>query len=387
MKKIWIFLAVFLALGLLGLQTYRRLATVSPADGALRPKPPVAVETVPVVETSIARVGRYTGSLLAASEFTLAPKIAGRIEEITVRIGDPVATGQLIAVLDDAEHRQQVARAEAERDVARATVEERRTTLENARREYERTRVLRRKQIASQSELDTAEADFRSQQARFDVAKARVAQSEAALKAAKVQLAYTEIRIPGHYRDRRLVVGERFLDPGAMVAANTPIASILDLQTLTARVHVIERDYAALRPGLEATLTTDAHAHRRFTGRVSRIAPLLKETSRQARVEIEVPNDEELLKPGMFVRATITLSRHDNATVVPLAALVQRRGQPGVFVADLTAGGIARFVPVTVGIVDDRHAEILQPALSGQVVTLGHHLLEDGAAIRLPDAG
>jgi RND family efflux transporter MFP subunit len=182
-------------------------------------------------------------------------------------------------------------------------------------------------------------------------------------------------------------VGERFLDPGAMVAANTPIASILDLQTLTARVHVIERDYAALRPGLEATLTTDAHAHRRFTGRVSRIAPLLKETSRQARVEIEVPNDEELLKPGMFVRATITLSRHDNATVVPLAALVQRRGQPGVFVADLTAGGIARFVPVTVGIVDDRHAEILQPALSGQVVTLGHHLLEDGAAIRLPDAG
>jgi RND family efflux transporter MFP subunit len=171
-----------------------------------------------------------------------------------------------------------------------------------------------------------------------------------------------------------------------MVAANTPIVSILDLRTLTARIHVIERDYSAIRPGLEATLTTDAFAHREFVGRVSRVAPLLKETSRQARVEIEVPNDDGALKPGMFVRAAITLARHDDAILVPLAALIQRTGQAGVFVADLAAATV-RFVPVTVGIVDNRYAEILQPTLSGHVVTLGHHLLEDGAPIRLPDAG
>jgi RND family efflux transporter MFP subunit len=386
MKKSWIFLAVFLVVGLLGFQVYRKLAAVPQADGAIGDKPPVAVQTAPVSRASITQVGQYTGSLLAASEFILAPKIAGRIENIAVRIGDPVTGSDLIAVLDDAEYRQQVARAAAERDVARATVQERRTTLENTRREYERTRVLRQKQIASQSELDAAEANYRREQARFDVARAQVAQSEAALKTAEVQLAYTRIRVPEHFGDRRLVVGERFLDPGAMVAANTPIVSVLDLKTLTARIHVIERDYPAIRPGLEATLTTDAFADRQFVGLVSRVAPLLKETSRQARVEIEVPNDEGLLKPGMFVRAAIALARRDDATVVPLAALVQRKGQPGVFVADLTAR-IARFVPVTVGIVDDRQAEILQPSISGHVVTLGHHLLEDGAAIRLPDAG
>ncbi|MEE4607942.1 MAG: efflux RND transporter periplasmic adaptor subunit [Desulfobacteraceae bacterium] len=386
MKKIWIPLAVFLVVGLLGTQVSRKLSGVPPADGAIGHKPPVAVQTTPVTQASIARVGHYTGSLLAASEFILAPKIAGRIEKIAVRIGDPVTANELVAVLDDGEYRQQVARAAAERDVARATVQERRTTLENSLREFERTRVLRQKQIASQSELDAAEADYRCEQARFDVAKAQVAQMEAALKAAEVQLAYTRIRVPEHFGDRRLVVGERFLDPGAMVAANTPIVSILDLRTLTARIHVIERDYPAIRPGLEATLTTDAFAHRQFAGRVSRVAPLLKETSRQARVEIEVPNDEGLLKPGMFVRAAITLARRDNATVVPLEALVERTGQSGVFVADLAAG-IARFVPVTVGIVDDRRAEILRPALAGHVVTLGHHLLDDGAAIRLPDAG
>jgi RND family efflux transporter MFP subunit len=386
MKKVWIPLAVFLVVGLLGIQVYRKLSGVPAADGANGHKPPVAVQTAPVTQASIAQVGHYTGSLLAASEFILAPKIAGRIEKIAVRIGDPGTANELVAVMDDGEYRQQVARATAERDVARATVQERRTTLENSLREFERTRVLRQKQIASQSELDAAEADYRCEQARLDVAKAQVAQSEAALKAAEVQLAYTRIRVPEHFGDRRLVVGERFLDPGAMVAANTPIVSILDLRTLTARIHVIERDYPAIRPGLDATLTTDAFAHRQFAGRVSRVAPLLKETSRQARVEIEVPNGDGLLKPGMFVRAAITLARRDNATVVPLEALVERTGQSGVFVADLAAR-IARFVPVTVGIVDDRRAEILQPAIAGHVVTLGHHLLDDGAAIRLPDAG
>jgi RND family efflux transporter MFP subunit len=386
MKKIWLYLVVFLAVGLLGFQVYRKLAAVPTANGAAGNKSPVAVQTAPVTRSAITRVGHYTGSLLAASEFILAPKIAGRIEKIAVRIGDPVTANELVAVLDDAEYRQQIARATAELDVARATVQERRTTLENARREYDRTRVLRQKQIASQSELDAAEANYRREEARFEVAKAQVAQSEAALKTAEVQLAYTRIRVPEHFADGRLVVGERFLDPGAMVAANTPIVSILDLRTLTARIHVIERDYSAIRPGLEATLTTDAFAHREFVGRVSRVAPLLKETSRQARVEIEVPNDDGALKPGMFVRATITLARHDDAILVPLAALIQRTGQAGVFVADLAAGTV-RFVPVTVGIVDNRYAEILQPTLSGHVVTLGHHLLEDGAPIRLPDAG
>jgi RND family efflux transporter MFP subunit len=383
MKRVFTALAIVAALGLLGWQVYRKTASVMPADGAVHDKPPVAVEIAPVEKSSIQNIGRYSGSLSAGSQFGVAPKISGRIAAIYVHMGDAVKAGQLIAALDDEEYRQQVAQAAAELEVARATVQERRNTLDNTRREYERAAALRDKKIASQSELDAAEAEYRVQQARFRVAGAQVAQKEAALETARVQLGYTRIRVPDDHDGLRQVVGERFLDPGAMVAANTPIVSILDIATLTATVHVIERDYPLIRPGMAAILTCDAFADRQFAGRVSRVAPQLKEASRQASVEIEIENSDGLLKPGMFVRAEIALARHDDATVVPLAALVKRNGQTGVFSADLHTR-TARFVPVTTGIAGAGRVEIVRPDLAGHVVTLGHHLLEDGAAIRLP---
>ena len=116
-----------------------------------------------------------------------------------------------------------------------------------------------------------------------------------------------------------------------------------------------------------------------------RIAPLLKEKSREARVEIEVANSEIFLKPGMFVRVQIEFDQHENATVVPTGAIVKRNGAQGVFLADLQRKS-ARFVPITTGIVTGDRAEVVAPPLSGHVVSLGHHLLEDGAPIIIPDA-
>ena len=84
---------------------------------------------------------------------------------------------------------------------------------------------------------------------------------------------------------------------------NAPIVSILDIHSLTAVIHVIERDYSKVRVGQKVIVTTDAFPGSTFTGKIVRIAPLLKETSRQARVEIEVPNRDRLLKPGMFIRS------------------------------------------------------------------------------------
>ena len=101
-------------------------------------------------------------------------------------------------------------------------------------------------------------------------------------------------------------------------------------------------------------------------------------------MEIEIPNVQKFLKPGMFVRVYIQFDEHDNATVVPITALVKRNGNQGVFIADLKEKK-ARFIPVTVGIVNGTQAEVLDPAITGSVVTLGHHLLEDGASIILPD--
>lgn len=361
---------------------YKTLTT--PDETIQRPaQRPVAVEVAPVRQAAIEDVGVFSGSLLPASRFVLAPKIAGRLEQILVNIGDPVEPGQLVATLDDEEYRQQVSQAAAELEVARANLEEVRGTLERSRREYERTMALRKQRIASESQLDAAESDYLALQARLRLAKAQVEQREAALRIAEVRLRYTRIRVPESNGGVR-VVGERFVDEGALLAPNTPIVSVLDITRLNAVVHVIERDYAKIRPGLSATITTDAFPGQSFTGRVARIAPLLREQSRQARVEIEIINEGMRLKPGMFVRAQLQFEVLDNATVVPVSALVTRNGTQGVFLVDRQER-IARFVPVTIGINTGHRAQVLAPPLTGEVVTLGIHFMVDGALVILPE--
>lgn len=380
MRKLLSILVIIILAGLIGWKVLEKTTSKGENSNNHRKAVSVAVETMPVLKTSIKHVGVFTGSLLPKSQFIVAPKIGGRLEKIVLNIGDKVEEGQLVAVLDDDEYLQQVDQARAELEVANATLEESCSTLETANRELERTLALRKKKIASESELDAALAECNNLEAKLKVAKAQLAQKKAALKAAQIRLSYSQIRVSWNDENGARVVGERFVDEGAMLAPNNPILSVLDISSLIGAIHVIERDYPLVCVGQTASVTTDAFPGRDFLGKIIRIAPLLKETSREARVEIEIPNPEGLLKPGMFIRTQIEFEEHANATAVPASALVNREGQEGVFVVD-SEQKKARFVAVTVGIRDRELVEILSPALSGLVVTLGHHLLEDGSAV------
>ncbi|WP_300461471.1 efflux RND transporter periplasmic adaptor subunit [Desulfobacula sp.] len=383
-KKLIITIIILSGISILGWQIYQKVSDSTKHFKRQRQNIPVAVEVAFVKKASIREVGDFTGSLHPLSEFIMAPKIAGRIEKLLVNIGDTVKSGQLVAVLDNDEYYQQVIQAKAELAVARANLEERRSTIENAKREYKRTKVLREKKIASESQLDIAGSEFMTQQAKLKVAIAQISQKEAALKMAEIRVSYAMIKIPLYTTTGYKVVGERFVDEGALLEPNTPIVSILDIGKLIVAIHVIGRDYPKIQAGQEAVISTDAFPGITFRGKVIRLAPILKEKSREARVEIEIPNEQKLLKPGMFVRVQIQFNENDNATVVPIASLVKRNGVQGVFVVDLQEQK-ARFIPVTLGIVNGIQAEVLNPVITGAVVTLGHHLLEDGNSIILPE--
>jgi len=384
MKRFIILLLVIAAAGWIGWQVYQKArSALNVSEKKQRGPVAVAVEIKPVVKGPIHDIREFTGTLNALSQFIVAPKISGRLKKLYFNIGDKVHQGQLVAVLDDEEYRQEVDQVRAELEVARANLKESQDTLEITKREYERTAVLRQKKIASASELDTAEAKYKSQESKLKVAQAQLVQREAALRVAEVRLSYTRIKVPPNGRNGYQVVGERYVHDGAMLAANNPIISIFDIRSVIAAIYVIEQDYSKIRVGMKADIFTDAYPGRTFSGTVVRKAPLLKETSRQARVEIEIPNPGGLLKPGMFARANIQFGQNDHATVVPKDALVKRQETTGVFMVDREEKK-ARFVPVRTGIVNGRQVEILNPALSGYVVILGHHLLEDGTPVILP---
>jgi RND family efflux transporter MFP subunit len=386
MKKFLTVVIILAFLSLVGWQVYKKMVASPTSFERDRRAIPVAVEVMPVKQTTIQDIGYFTGTLNPKSEYIVAPKVGGRLERLYVDIGDRVKRGQLIAHLEDAEYLQQVDQAQAELEVAKAKIEETRSNLGIAEREFQRAKTLREKKIASESELETAEAQFKAQSAMLRVAKAQLAQQEAALKASQVRLSYTQIRASWEDGDEYRVVGERFVHEGTMLAPNASIVSILEIGVLTAVVHVIERDYSKIVIGQEAVVTTDAYPGRRFLGKVVRIAPLLKETSREARIEIEVPNPDQTLRPGMYVRIQVEFEKHPDAMVVPMPALIKRQSREGVFIVD-TEKGIAHFIPVTVGIANDHWVEVVDPPLAGLVVTLGQHLLSDGSPVILPDSG
>jgi RND family efflux transporter MFP subunit len=384
MKKIFYALLVFVIIAIIGVLLFKRI-TASSGSRQSRPAVAVAVEVQPIRKDTIKDIGIFTGSLIPKSQFVVAPKAAGWLKKLLVNVGDTVQQNQVIAILEDEEYQQQVEQAKAELQVTKANVENCTSDLDLAKREYERAKALREKQIASASELEEAEAAYNSSQTQLKVSLAQVAQKEAALKAAELRLSYTRVQAFWEDGDQTRVVGERFVDEGALLQANQPIVSVLENKPLTAVVYVVEKDYPKVSVGQRAVITTDAYPDKTFTGDIVRIAPLLKESSRQARVEMEIPNSEELLRPGMFIRARIEFASHDNTTIVPLAALVRRDGQQGVFIADRD-NLKARFVPVTVGIISGEWAEILEPSNldnSEYVITMGNHLLEDGSDITL----
>ncbi|MBD3306835.1 efflux RND transporter periplasmic adaptor subunit [candidate division KSB3 bacterium] len=388
MKKV-LGISILIALaGLLGWQIYQKVSQSAPATsggwgGRGGGRPAVAVEIGEVQQRTIQDIGQFTGSLSPKSQFIVTPKISGRLKQLFVDVGDPVERNQLIAVIDDEGYLQEVEKAQAELEVAKANLEESRSALAIAKRDFERAQNLQQNDILSQSGLDSAEAKYNAAVANYRVSQALVKNRESGLHAAQLHLSYTEIRASWETGDQPRVVGQRFVDEGSILKANDPIVSILDLNAITCVINVIERDYFKVRQDQPATIETDAFPGQTFQGRVARIAPLLNESSRQAEIEIEIPNSDGLLKPGMFVRVQIEFANIEDTTVVPVAALVKRNDQQGVYRADLE-NMTAQFVPVQVGVLTTQFAQILDPPLSGSVVTLGQYLLEDGATIVLP---
>ncbi|MCB2199101.1 efflux RND transporter periplasmic adaptor subunit [bacterium] len=368
----------------LALLVWRIVEMVRPGEGGGYGygRPGVAVEVDSVHAGPIEDIRLFTGSIHPLYRYLVAPKVPGRVTRFDRRIGDYVDRNEVIARIDDAEYQQTVIEADANLKIARASLNEAKAQLELARKEFERAQSLRDQGLASSSDMDTAQSRFDAQQARVAVAEAQVQQREAALESARIRLQYTVLRAsePGY-------IGERLVDEGALLNVNSAVASVLGIDTVYVRSSIIERDYGKIQVGQQAEVSVDAWPGRTFAGTVSRIAPMLREESRVAEMEVIVPNTDLELKPGMFAKIHVVLEAKENALLVPRKAMVRRDGIDGIFLVAEGESPTAKWVAIVPGIQSAEVIEVLEPAtLSGAVITLGQHLLDDGGAILLPQA-
>ena len=347
--------------------------------GDLRPVP---VEAAEIERGPIAQLRTFSGELEALAEFVVAPKVGGRVVRVAVNIADTVNRGQVVAELDNDEYVQAVAQARADLLVARANLSEAGSALENANREFKRTESLLKRGIASGSEFDASRQDQLAKQAQLSVAAAQVTKAESSLETANIRLGYTEVTADWTGGDEHRVVAERYVDEGQTVAANTPLLLIVELNPIVGVVFVTERDYARLEPGQQVSLTTDAYPGEQFAGRIDRIAPVFRKSTRQARIEMTVDNPHHRLKPGMFITAAVVLARASDAVIVPEQALTIRDDKNGVFVISDDGRSVA-WREVNTGIREGGRVQVEGKGLSGRVVTLGQQMLNDGAPVSI----
>jgi len=340
----------------------------------------LTVELAPVVHAEVNRELSVVGNLIGDQTVSVVPKTAGRLEEISVKLGDRVNRGQRIAKIEDEEILEQVRQAEAAFEVAKATIRQREADLSLAKTNAERSRNLFQRQLLPQQTLDDAEAKYQSAQAALDLARAQNAQSQSRLDELRINLQNTIITSPVNG-----FVSRRAVDPGAFVSANAPVVEVVDITRVRLVSNIIEKDLKQIGVGDVARVEVDAFPGENFMGRIARVSPVLDPSTRTAPMEVEIANPQYRLKPGMYARVGIVTESHPNALVVPTNAVVDVNGTRGVY---LSVNNVATFHPVKIGIEGNERTEILDGVAAGdRIVSTGAAGLRNGDPIVLAGGG
>lgn len=337
--------------------------------------PRYTVELAPVTRANLESRLEVVGSLESLTEVDVVPDVAGRLEAVHVALGDRVRIGQPVAQIRSDDILSQVTQAEHAYEVARATLQQREVDLALAKTAGDRSRQLFEQGLIAREELDDAVARAAVQEAQVALTKAQFSQSGARLDELKIVLADATIRSPVDG-----FVAQRNLDPGAFASTNTTIVSVVDIRRVKLVARIVERDFRRVRVGAPTEITVDAYPLQIFTGQVARRAPVLDPVTRTAEVEVEIPNEDFRLKPGMYARVALTADVRNDSLVVPRNALVDVAGTRGVFTVERGSTGTrARFAAVETGLQDAERVEIVAGLSEGQqVVSTGAAGLSDG---------
>jgi RND family efflux transporter MFP subunit len=359
-----------------------------PTEKKARDAVPVRVATVRT--GSVTNAIKLTGSLEATRTVDVMPKIAGRLERLSLDDGTPVLEGlavtnrQVIAVIDHRDIMAQLAQAKAAVETARTAVETARVVLKDRDRERKRMEKLFAEGSTTEQQRDLAMTAYEQSVTGLAQAEAQSVQAQAAVEVIDVNLTEAFIHAPMDG-----VVSAKTADPGAMVNATTRIVQIIPMDELKFLLAIPGPYLHLLTAGKTAvSVYSDAVPDRTFMGLIARIHPAVDPVTRTATVEVRLKNErneagEWLLRPGLYAEGRIILEvKHDAATLPADVAL--RRGAR--FLAFVVKDGKAETRELTVSARDGNTLAVADGLRVGeQVVVMGQHRLTDGCAVRVTE--
>jgi len=304
-----------------------------------------------------------TGSLAPLTEATVKAKVAGELVAVTVREGESVRQGQLLARIDLTEVQARVAARQADVEAAKAQ-------LVWAEKNRGTQKALLDKAFISQNAFDNI-------QSNYDVAAAKLRAAEADLVVAQKSLGDAVLTAPFSG-----IVAQRHAQPGERVALDARVVSIVDLSRLQLEASVPPAAIGQVKVGQTMNFRVEGFGEREFAGRIERINPSATVGTRSISVYAAIDNREGLLRGGMFAQGALTLSRVDNALSVPASAVREEIGQTFVYAID---DGMVKRRNVKVGAPDAMgRVQVLDGLAAGdRIVRVNLGSLREGVAARL----
>lgn len=317
------------------------LVTESRQDASRR----IAVTVVPVQPAVGERLLTLPGETAAWYESTIYGRVNGYVANWNADIGDHVRQGQTLATIETPELDAQLAAARAQLNAAESQVVVRQAEAELATTTYERWRDSP-KGVVSEQEREEKRAGFDSATARLNAARAQVAVSQADVDHYAALAEFKRVVAPfdGTIVERRIDIGN--LVTAGSTAATTSLYRMSQDKPIRVFVDVPQRASGELmKPGVPVQIQASNLPGRTFTGKIARSSRAINPQARTLKVEVDLPNDDQAMVPGMYVDVAFELAAGE-LMQVPAAALVFRSSGPQVAVVD--NDGRVHFRPVTI---------------------------------------
>ena len=332
----------------------------SSSEPQQKQSPPLAVKTVTPTRGPITRFVTLPGEIKAYQQATLFAKVAGYLKTLNADKGDPVKEGALLAEIEVPELIAQRARYRAEVEVA----------------EIDFKRLSESQKKAPDLVVPQTVDDARG---KLDIAKANLEGTETLLNYAKIVAPFSGI------------ITRRYVDPGAFIpsatSGSTPqsaaIVTLADFNRVRLQVAVPEVEASLVAAEQPVKLTVEGLPGKIFEGKVTRFSYALDEASKTMLAEIELPNPQLELRPGMYATVKIGIERKEDALLLPTDALITEKSGASVFVVSENKAKKTRVQP---GFNDGVNVEIVKGVNPDQqVIVPGKQTPNDGQPVAVSE--
>jgi multidrug efflux pump subunit AcrA (membrane-fusion protein) len=380
--------------------------------------PVVSVTAAKVKTGTVQRIVEADAVLFPLQQAAIVPKLTAPVKKFYVKRGSKVHKGQLLAVLENQdlaaakeENKGAFEQAEATyvtstaaslpEEVQKATADTQfaKEQFDAQQKLYDSRQELFNQGALPRKDLDQAGVALTQARSQYELAKRHLESLNAVVKqqtlkgyegqlssakgkylGAQAQYGYSEIRSPIDG-----VVTDRPLYPGEMPAAGSPLITVMDISSVTARAHIPQKDAATLKVGDEATLEIPG-LEKPADGKVTLVSPALDPNSTTVEVWVQAKNPHQTLKPGTSVRLSVVSDSVNDALVVPAAAVLT--GADGATTAMVVGPDQkAHQTAIKTGIRQEDNVQIVEGLKEGQsVVVAGAYGLPDNTKITVEEA-